>query len=197
MPASPAPSAAVLAVEADATDLDWLLRGIGRGGADPAPTPGEFIVKAAAHALASRPADVSIALGVEGVHPPLVLPDPRALSILRFARECRELLARARAGRRDRREGGGAMLVVRDLGALGVDAYTPAVEASARAVLGIGRIVAKEVVTDPEAGRLVVRQTVVLTLVLDPRAADAAVGARFLRKLAWFVEHPIGLLVGP
>ncbi len=41
-----------------------------------------------------------------------------------------------------------------------------------------------------EAGNLAIRRMVVLSLVLDPRLAEAAAGARFLRQLALIIEHP-------
>lgn len=200
--------AAVLSIEVNATDLAWLLEEIGRGGADPAPTPADFIAKAAAHALgdrfgptarrreasAARTTPVRIALGIEGVPASPVLPDPRPLSLRRFARKSRDLIERARAGRLGPEESGSATLLVRDLGALGIDSCIPALDASSGAVLCVGRIIAKQVVTDAETGRLAIRCTLSLGLVLDPRVADAAVGARFLRQLAAFIEHPCALL---
>jgi len=76
-------------------------------------------------------------------------------------------------------EGGTA--TISNLGVHGVDAFTPILNGSQAAILGIGRIAARPVIRD---GSLTVGQTCVLSLTFDHRVADGAPAALLLDAVA-------------
>jgi pyruvate dehydrogenase E2 component (dihydrolipoamide acetyltransferase) len=76
---------------------------------------------------------------------------------------------------------------ISNLGAFGVDAFTPIINWPECAVLGVGRIRRQPVVTD---NGIVAREQVTLSLTFDHRIVDGADAARFLQTLVQLVENP-------
>ena len=64
------------------------------------------------------------------------------------------------------------------------------------AILGVGRIVPKQVVVAVEAERVAIRQMLFLSLTFDHRLVDGAPAARFLQRVKQYVERPYLWLVG-
>ena len=69
-----------------------------------------------------------------------------------------------------------------NLGAYGIDAFSPVINDPQVAILGIGRIAAQPIVSDD--GNVTARQSVTLSLTFDHRALDGAPAARFLDDLS-------------
>jgi pyruvate dehydrogenase E2 component (dihydrolipoamide acetyltransferase) len=86
----------------------------------------------------------------------------------------------------------GGTFTVTNLGAFGIDAFTPILNHPEAAILGIGRMRREPVVRD---NQIVVRDTVVLSLTFDHRILDGAPAARFLQRLCQLVENPGPYLV--
>ncbi|MCA9934103.1 MAG: 2-oxo acid dehydrogenase subunit E2, partial [Anaerolineales bacterium] len=85
----------------------------------------------------------------------------------------------------------GGTFTITNLGAFGIDAFTPIVNPPETAVLGIGRISPRPVVV----GRQVeVRDMVVLSLSFDHRLLDGGPAARFLQRVGQLVERPFALV---
>jgi pyruvate dehydrogenase E2 component (dihydrolipoamide acetyltransferase) len=72
----------------------------------------------------------------------------------------------------------------------GIDAFTPILNLPECAILGVGRIVPKQVVIDADAERLAIRHMLFLSLTFDHRLIDGAQAARFLSRVRQFVEQP-------
>jgi pyruvate dehydrogenase E2 component (dihydrolipoamide acetyltransferase) len=89
----------------------------------------------------------------------------------------RELIERARAGRLAMPDVLGATFTITNLGAFGIDHFTPIINPPQVAILGVGRI----------------RKTMSLSLTIDHRAVDGAVGGQFLSALAAIIEDPTRL----
>ena len=202
---------AVLATEADATELVRLRSPAGFRAAANAPSFRDLLVKLAAQAMvqhpgvnarfdgssAVRPSSVDIGIAVE-TERGLVAPVVRSVEskrLRRLAGETADLLARAGSGRLAAGELGGGTLVLVDLGAYDLDVFVPAASRFDCAVLAAGRVVAKQVVTDAEAGRTSMRRMMTLTFAFDVRLVDPAPAARFLRTVKQFVEQPLFWLV--
>ncbi len=105
--------------------------------------------------------------------------DSKALS--EIATEIRDLADRARAGTLRPQDVLGGTATVTNLGAHGIDAFTPVLNPPQSAILGIGRIAQRPVVKD---GRLVVDWTCVLSLTFDHRVTDGAPAADLLAAVA-------------
>jgi pyruvate dehydrogenase E2 component (dihydrolipoamide acetyltransferase) len=84
---------------------------------------------------------------------------------------------------------------IMNLGMYEIDAFTPAMSASQSAILGIGRVVAKQIVIDAEKGRVAIRQMMFLSLTCYSQIIDVESAARFLQIVNQYVEQPVLWLV--
>jgi pyruvate dehydrogenase E2 component (dihydrolipoamide acetyltransferase) len=93
----------------------------------------------------------------------------------------RELGERAQAGRLRPEENVEGTATISNLGAYGVDAFTPILNPPQSLILGIGRIVPRPIVLD---GQLALGRTCFLSLTFDHRVADGAPAAQVLESVA-------------
>ncbi|HEY3288744.1 MAG TPA: 2-oxo acid dehydrogenase subunit E2, partial [Anaerolineae bacterium] len=89
---------------------------------------------------------------------------------------------------------------ITNLGMYDVDAFSPIINLPECAVLGMGRITPKQVVTlrqgtIDEVERVAVRRMMTLSLTFDHRVVDGAPAARFLQRVKQLVEQPYLWLV--
>lgn len=162
----------------------------------PRPTLTALVVRAAALALRAHPrvnatvsesgiepaAGVHIAVAVsldDGLVTPVVR-DADTKSVAAIAAEIAELAAAARAGSLGPGSAQGGTFTVSNLGASGIDWFTPVLNAPQAAILGVGRVAERPVA---RAGSLAVAPCVTLTLVFDHRALDGEPAAHFLAEL--------------
>jgi pyruvate/2-oxoglutarate dehydrogenase complex dihydrolipoamide acyltransferase (E2) component len=75
----------------------------------------------------------------------------------------------------------GGTTTVTNLGAYGIDAFTPILNPPQSTILGIGRIAPRPIVSDDE---VVVGRTCVLSLTFDHRITDGVPAAELLDHLA-------------
>ncbi|MFQ5737635.1 MAG: dihydrolipoamide acetyltransferase family protein [Acidobacteriota bacterium] len=111
-------------------------------------------------------------------------------SILELTRDIMALADEARRGKvklEDLRDG---TFTLTSLGPLGGVLATPIINYPEVAILGVHKITRKPVVRE---GRIVIRDMMYLSLSLDHRVVDGAVGARFLHHVLPYIENP-GLL---
>ena len=129
--------------------------------------------------------DVHVGFAVP-VNDGLVVPvvhDADRRPLAEVAAAVRELGERARAGKSSPADLLGGTATVSNLGAHGVDAFTPILNPPQSAILGIGRIALRPTVEQGpavEEGRLVAAPTCVLSLTFDHRVADGAPAAVLL-----------------
>ncbi len=138
--------------------------------------------------------DVNIGLAVDaddGLIVPVVRHAER-LTLAALAEETRRLAARARDNQLQLDELHGATFTVTSLGALGVDFFTPIVNAPQVAIIGIGRLFSKLVLED---GKPVERQALYLNLSFDHQVVDGAPAARFLQTVKRHLELPASLIL--
>jgi pyruvate dehydrogenase E2 component (dihydrolipoamide acetyltransferase) len=205
------PSAQVtLTTEADATEL-VRLRSHLQGATEPVPSYTDFLVKAVATALTEYPqlnarlegdavvvqptVSIGIAVDTERGFIVPVIHDAQGKSLRQIARESAELAEKARSGGITAQDVQGGTFTVTDLGLYDIDAFTPIINSPQGAVLGVGRIVAKQIVLDADAGQVAIRRMVFLSLAFDRQMVDGAAAARFLQRVKLFVEQPYLWLV--
>jgi pyruvate dehydrogenase E2 component (dihydrolipoamide acetyltransferase) len=143
------------------------------------------------------PADDRFDIGVavdtpDGLLVP-VIRDVGRLSPAEIAARSRDLADRARAGELALSEMQGGMFTITNLGAFGIDAFTPVINYPEVAILGLGAI-RREAVVQPD-GTLAARDRITLSLTFDHRALDGAPAAAFLRDLRTALENPAALLL--
>ncbi len=133
--------------------------------------------------------DVNIAVAVDTLRGLLspVVKGADTKSILQIADELAAMVGRARSGKSQPEDLEGGTFTLTNLGMHEIDAFTPIINPPQCAVLGVGRILPRPVVTGDS---LVVRKTVWLSLTFDHRMVDGAPAARFLRRVKQFIEKP-------
>jgi pyruvate dehydrogenase E2 component (dihydrolipoamide acetyltransferase) len=191
--------------EVDATELVHLRQQIlaDLATAETRPTYTDFLVSIVARQLRQHPYlnattegerirlsdEVHLGLAVDterGLLVP-VLRNADQKGLLQLARERTALVERALDGSINPAELSGGTFTITNLGALGVDAFTPVINPPQVAVLGIGRIHPGAAV---HQGELCVRQMTILSLTFDHRIVDGAPAARFLADVARLIEKP-------
>ena len=104
-----------------------------------------------------------------------------------IAASVRELRDRARNGGLRPGDVSQATATVSNLGAHGIDAFTPILNPGQSVILGVGRIAQRAVVRD---GQIAVGQTCILSLTFDHRVADGAPAADLLNSVAELLSDP-------
>ena len=131
------------------------------------------------------PVNVAIAVETESGLLAPVVHGVHHKGLLQIAEESAALIARVRAGRAGARDFGGSRFTLTNLGAYGIDAFTPLPNLPGGAILGIGRIRPSPSVVD---GALCIRQQVWLSLTFDHRLLDGAPAARFLQRYSEMLQ---------
>jgi pyruvate dehydrogenase E2 component (dihydrolipoamide acetyltransferase) len=119
-----------------------------------------------------------------------VVRDVQSKSLRQITQEAAALIAQARSGHVNADDLRGGTFTITNLGMYEIDAFTPIINLPECAVLGVGRIVAKQVVVDADAERVAIRRMMFLSLTFDHRLVDGAPAARFLQRVKQYVEQP-------
>ena len=104
-----------------------------------------------------------------------------------IAREARELANKVRDGTASPDDVTGGTFTITNLGAYGIDAFTPIINPPQVGILGVGRVVEKPAV---HQGQIARRSLMFLSLTFDHRAIDGAPAAAFLRDVKGYLEDP-------
>jgi pyruvate dehydrogenase E2 component (dihydrolipoamide acetyltransferase) len=192
-----------LTTEVDVTDAMMLREGLARHWKDGGLSPLHLVVKASARALKEHPRmnaiqrdnalelvqeiNVGVAVSLpEG----LIVPTIRRADekhLAQIARESRDLANKAREGKASYEEVTGGTFTITNLGAYGIDAFTPIINAPQIGILGVGRVVEKPAVYQ---GEITKRAMMFLSLTFDHRAIDGAPAGEFLNTVKGHLEDP-------
>jgi len=169
----------------------------------------DFIVKAMAMALHSVPAanatwteegilrhrssDIAVAVALEGggLHTP-VIRNAEVKSLSEISNEMRDLAARARTKRLAPHEYQGGSTTISNLGMYGIDRFDAVINPPQASILAVGRAEKRPVVKD-DALKIATMMSV--TLSVDHRVIDGALGAELLAAFKAFIEDPVTMLV--
>jgi pyruvate dehydrogenase E2 component (dihydrolipoyllysine-residue acetyltransferase) len=136
--------------------------------------------------------NVGIAVATErGLIVP-VLRDADLKSLGAIARETRDLAEKANAGKLQPPDYSGGTFTVSNLGMFGVEQFQAVINPPESAILAVGAITREPAECH---GEIALRDRLRLTLSVDHRALDGAVGARYLQALKALLEKPMLLLV--
>lgn len=172
------------------------------------PSYNDLLIKLSAFALQKHPAlnarwEIDRIVLIPGIHigiavdteAGLVVPvirDVPSLGIKQIASQSIEMIERARRRKLSAGEMQGGTFTITNLGAIGVDAFTPIINYPECAILGVGRILRQPWVLDEQ---VVIRDRISLSLTFDHRIVDGAPAARFLQTLTQAIENPTPLLI--
>ncbi|MBL6705091.1 MAG: 2-oxo acid dehydrogenase subunit E2 [Planctomycetaceae bacterium] len=114
-------------------------------------------------------------------------------SLIEVAAKSRQLVGQARAGKLTAADMQGSVFTITNLGAFGIDSFTPIINVPETAILGLGAIRREPVALDD--GGIVSRHQLTLSLTFDHRILDGAPAARFLQDIATAIANPSAALL--
>ncbi len=168
----------------------------------------DFIIKACALALQDNPncnavwagdrvlkmkaSDVAVAVAVEGGLFTPVLRDAETKSLSKLSAEMKDLAARARTRKLAPQEYQGGSFAISNLGMMGIDNFDAVINPPHASILAVGAGVQKPIVD--KNGEIVVATIMSVTLSVDHRVIDGALGAEFLTSVKNYLENPMNLL---
>ncbi|MCF3594555.1 pyruvate dehydrogenase complex dihydrolipoamide acetyltransferase [Rhodobacteraceae bacterium LMO-12] len=168
----------------------------------------DFIIKACALALQAvpdanavwagdriiklKPSDVAVAVAIEGGLFTPVLKDAEMKSLSALSAEMKDLAARARDRKLAPHEYQGGSFAISNLGMFGIDNFDAVINPPHGAILAVGAGVKKPVVgMDGEVTTAIVMS---VTLSVDHRVIDGALGAELLKAIVENLENPMLML---
>ena len=169
----------------------------------------DFIIKASSLALQDVPkanvvwaedrilqmkaSDVAVAVSVKGGLFTPVIFDSENKSLSSLSSEIKDLASRARDRKLLPSEYQGGSFAISNLGMMGVENFDAVINPPHGSILAVGAGVKKPIVLDD--GSVSVATIMSLTLSVDHRAIDGALGAEFLSKITQYLENPLTMLV--
>lgn len=168
----------------------------------------DMVVKACAKALRDHPecnaswtedemiqygaVDISVAVATDrGLITPIVR-NADLKGLAQIATETKDLAARAKTGKLKLDEFQGGGFTISNLGMFGVKEFAAIINPPQAMILAVG---AGEERPVARRGQVVVRNMMSVTLAVDHRVVDGAMGAQFLQTLRAYVEQPASMLV--
>jgi pyruvate dehydrogenase E2 component (dihydrolipoamide acetyltransferase) len=169
----------------------------------------DFIIKACALALQTvpyanavwagdrilrlKPSDVAVAVAIEGGLFTPVLRDADKKSLSSLSDEMKDLAGRAKNRKLAPHEYKGGSFAISNLGMMGVDNFDAVINPPHGAILAVGAGVKKPVVD--HNGQIIIATIMSVTLSVDHRVIDGALGAEFLGAIVHNLENPLSMLV--
>ena len=169
----------------------------------------DFIIKASSLALQDIPqanvvwahdrilqmksSDVAVAVSVEGGLYTPVLFDSENKSISSLSSEIKVLASKARDKKLSPSEYQGGSFAISNLGMMGVENFDAVINPPHGSILAVGAGTKKPIVM--EDGSISVATIMSMTLSVDHRAIDGALGAEFLARIAHYLENPLNMLI--
>ena len=168
----------------------------------------DFIIKACANALQSvpaanavwagdrvlqlKPSDVAVAVAIDGGLFTPVLKDADKKSLSALSSEMKDLAGRARNKKLTPHEYQGGSFAISNLGMFGIDNFDAVINPPHGAILAVGAGVKKPVIGDD--GDITIATVMSVTLSVDHRVIDGALGAELLKAIVDNLENPMGML---
>jgi len=168
----------------------------------------DFIIKACALALQEvpaanavwagdrilqlQPSDVAVAVAIEGGLFTPVLKDAHQKSLSALSSEMKDLAARARARKLAPHDYQGGSFAISNLGMFGIENFDAVINPPHGAILAVGAGIKKPVVASD--GTLTVATMMSMTLSVDHRVIDGALGAQLFQAIVDNLENPMAML---
>ena len=135
---------------------------------------------------------VGVAVAVEDGLVVPVLKFADNLSLKEIGLNVKDFASRAQQKKLLQSEIEGSTFTISNLGMFGIESFTSIINQPNSAILSVGNIIQKPVVKN---NKIVISNTIKLTLACDHRTIDGASGSKFLQTLKDFIENPIKILL--
>ncbi|MDR6266351.1 pyruvate dehydrogenase complex dihydrolipoamide acetyltransferase [Roseobacter sp. N2S] len=169
----------------------------------------DFIIKASAKALQDVPgcnavwagdrilqmkaSDVAVAVAIEGGLFTPVIQDAENKTLSLISTQMKDLASRAKDRKLAPHEYQGGSFAISNLGMFGIENFDAVINPPHGSILAVGAGQKKPVVGDD--GTLSIATVMSVTLSVDHRVIDGALGAEFLNAFAGYMEKPMSMLV--
>ena len=138
--------------------------------------------------------DIGMAVDTENGLLVPVIRNVAGLTLRDVAVQSKSLVQQAREGKITAAQMQGGVFTITNLGAFGIDSFTPVINYPEAAILGLGAIRKEPVFLDD--GQVVAQLQLALSLTFDHRIVDGAPAARFLQALVSAIFNPSAFLLG-
>ena len=137
--------------------------------------------------------NVGIAMAVEDglVMPAIVGVGDKSLR--QIAEATKDIAERAQRGSLTPQEYSGGTFAISNMGMMGVTSFVAIIQPPQSAVLAVGAVQKRPVVTDDD--QIVIRQMMTATLSADHRIVDGAEGAMFVNEIKDLLENPLSIIL--
>ena len=168
----------------------------------------DFVIKACALALRDVPncnaawandrilkfsaVDIAVAVAIDGGLITPVLRDSETKTISSLSAEMKDLAGRARDRKLAPHEYQGGSFSISNLGMMGIDNFDAVINPPHGAILAVGAGVKKPVV---KVDQIQIATVMSVTLSVDHRVIDGALGAELLAAIKGYIEEPMTMLV--
>lgn len=142
--------------------------------------------------LRLKPSDVAVAVAVEGGLFTPVLRDAHLKSLSALSAEMKDLAARAKTKKLAPHEYQGGSFAISNLGMMGIENFDAVINPPHGSILAVGAGLKKPVVMAD--GTIGVATVMSMTLSVDHRVIDGALGAEFLKAVIAGLESPMSML---
>ncbi|RRH69366.1 pyruvate dehydrogenase complex dihydrolipoamide acetyltransferase [Falsigemmobacter faecalis] len=154
--------------------------------------PGANAVWAGDRIYKLKPSDIAVAVAVEGGLFTPVLKDAHLKTLSALSAEMKDLAGRARTKKLGPHEYVGGSMAISNLGMFGIENFDAVINPPHGSILAVGAGVKKPVVQAD--GSLGVATVMSVTLSVDHRVIDGALGAEFLQAIVDCLENPLSML---
>ncbi|MDT8344773.1 MAG: pyruvate dehydrogenase complex dihydrolipoamide acetyltransferase [Thermohalobaculum sp.] len=142
--------------------------------------------------LQFKASDVAVAVAIEGGLFTPIIRDAESKSLSAISAEMKDLAARARDRKLAPQEYQGGAFAISNLGMFGIDNFDAVINPPHASILAVGAGTSRPVVKD---GALAVATVMSVTLSVDHRVIDGALGAQFLDAIKGYLEDPMSMLM--
>ena len=170
----------------------------------------DMIIKAVANSLVKVPAanatfvpsddaikfykhaDIAVAVAIEGGLITPVIRSAETMGLASIANKMKSLAMRARDGKLMPEEYLGGTFSISNLGMYGIKNFSAVINPPQACILAVGAGEQRAIVVD---GQIKIKTVMSVTLSVDHRAVDGAVGAEFLQAFQQIIENPLKLML--
>lgn len=136
--------------------------------------------------------DISIAVALDdGLITPIVKNADKK-SILSISQEVKALASKAKSGKLKPEEFQGGGFTISNLGMFGIKTFSAIINPPQSCIMAVGASEKRPIV---ENEKVEIAEMMAVTLSVDHRAVDGALGAKFLNAFKHYIENPLSMLI--